>query len=152
MNSLSRFEDEASKDWKLTKEQLKKTKLKDFEIEYLEDFFMDLEELLVKEIANYAMVKTYPLVDEESRLLFRVFVFSRGVNEYRAAISIDDEHNAVYVYPDPSTKTNLVNQINTLTDKLIKRYELKYKTKNSNLLKPSKFHSLIQKLVQNKKR
>ena len=28
MNNLSRFEDEASKDWKLTKEQLKKTKLK----------------------------------------------------------------------------------------------------------------------------
>ena len=150
MNSLSRFEDEASKDWKLSKEQLKQTKLKDFEIEYLEDFFMDLEELLVKEIANYAMIKTYPLVDVDSKLLFRVFVFSRGINEYRAAISIDD-NKAVFVYPDPSTKTNLVNQINTLTDKLIKRYELKYKTK-SKLFKPSKFHSLIQKLVKNKKR
>ena len=150
MNSLSRFEDEASKDWKLSKEQLKKTKLKDFEIEYLEDFFMDLEELLVKEIANYAMIKTYPLVDLDSKLLFRVFVFSRGINEYRAAISIDD-NKAVFVYPDPSTKTNLVNQINTLTDKLIKRYELKCKTK-SKLFKPSKFHSLIQKLVKNKKR
>ena len=144
MNSFDKFDNEASNDWKLNKNQLKNTKLKDFEIEYLEDFFMDLEELLVKDIANYDMVKTYPIYHEESDLIFRVFRFNRGIRDYRVAIS-QTKSASIVMFINPDTPNDLVNQVNKLTDKLVKAYNHKYKIKSTNLFKPSKFHALVNR-------
>ena len=93
--------------------------------------------------ANYSLIEKLREF-EESDLIFRVFRFNRGIRDYRVAIS-QTKSASIVMFINPDTPNDLVNQVNKLTDKLVKAYNHKYKIKSTNLFKPSKFHALVNR-------
>ena len=67
--------------WQLNPEQLKHTKLSPQELEISQNMLFDFEDMIIQNIADWALDESFFLYHDEEDLICRFFQFSKGLSK-----------------------------------------------------------------------